>query len=88
MTNTSRIWIFFACITFGITGLLVLLRMDGLSDEVVFATAMVALCPHVLLFRSAWEKPEGTKIQRYFYRWAAACVVGLTLAHFIADRAN
>ena len=87
MTSESRIWFFFIVTTLCITGLLVLLRADGLGSKLVFAVAMVALTPHVLLFRSAWRLPEGSRVRTLFYRWAAACFLGLVVAHFIADRA-
>lgn len=88
MTNESRIWSFFIAMIVLIMGLLVLLRTDGLSSTVVFAISTVALGPYVLLFRSAWRQPVDSRIRKFFYRWAAACFVGLTVAHFVADRAS
>jgi hypothetical protein len=87
MKDESRIWLFFTTTTLGMVGLLVLLRVDGISTKVVFAAAMATLSPHVLLFRSAWQQPA-SKLRKVFERWAAVSLVVLTVAHFVADRTS
>jgi|GEM_PF-6296989 len=69
MTDEGRVWLFFVGITLVVILSLVLLQTDGVSSLAVFAMGVVALCPHVLLFRNAWRQPEGSKIRKAFYRW-------------------
>ena len=88
MTDVSRIWAYFALMTVVCVGLLVLLTMDGLSAKLILGITFITLGPQVLLFRQAWRQPKGSRIRNLFYRWSAACFLGLTLAHFVADRAS
>ena len=85
MTDEKRIWMFFLTMTFLITGFLVLLRTDGLSDRTVFAIGLLTLVPHVLLFRTAWRLPWGSKLQKVFRYWAAWSFAGLGVTHLIVD---
>ena len=73
----------YALITFATVGLLVLLRMDGLSDNTVMLVAFVALGPSAILFRFAHANP---KRRKWLERYSGAAFVALTIAHFVIDK--
>jgi len=73
----------YALITFLTVGLLVLLRMDGLSDKTVMLVGFVALGPSAILFRFAHANPKSRK---WLERYSGAVFVALAIAHLVIDK--
>lgn len=73
----------YTLITVGTVGLLVLLRVDGLSNAVVTAVGVVALIPPAILLRFARDHAAARK---WLERYSGAAFVALVIAHFVLDR--
>jgi hypothetical protein len=63
MKDASRLWIFFTTTTLGMVGLLVLLRVDGVSSKLILAAATGhnQHTGHPLPFRMAAASLEAEK---------------------------
>ena len=73
----------YALITLATVGLLVLLRVDGLSKAAVMAVGVVAFTPTAILLRFARDHAPARK---WLERYSGAAFVALVITHFVLDR--
>jgi hypothetical protein len=76
----------YLCLMLGMVGLLVLLRVDGLSSRWVFISGFITLGVTTFLFqRSIRSQTLESRFRKKFEWCAGMCFLALLIAHFVMD---
>lgn len=82
----KRLWTVYICLMLGIVGLLVLLRVDGISALSAFLAGCVTLGISTLLFQRAVRAQSSESKFRKAFEWCAGLsFLALMLVHFIIE---
>jgi hypothetical protein len=82
-----KLWTVYVCITLGMLGLLVLLRVDGLASRWVILSGCISLGVTTLSFQRAVRSQTPEATPRKIFEWSSGiCFIILALAHFVIGR--
>lgn len=85
----SKLYVVFSSLSVAIVGLLVLLKMDGLSSRVVWTAGFIALSVTSVTFRWAVQAHGVNPRARKVFEWCGGLsFLALLAVHFILDVAK